>query len=118
MGAGAPSPRCPGRPACRRTGVRSVDAPGFASITLGPFGMEGCGRRSAVPILVYEYLRTSPRERGFGYEEMRDGAGSASRPAEDGAAEDQQPARAVAAQPADREADVPVRDGCHAAPAG
>src|SRR5205823_7512495 len=61
-----------------------------------PLGIEGCGNRALMPILVYEYLRTSPRKRRLGYEEMRDGAVSDHGAAEGGAAEDQQPARAVA----------------------
>src|SRR5690242_20206546 len=67
-----------------------------------------CGRRTHMPILVYEYLITSPRIRGLGNEVRHDGQSP----------EGRQPARAVAAHVADGTADVPVRDGRGAAAPG
>src|SRR5580704_16457371 len=62
------------------------------------------GSRTRMRILVYEYLKASPRKRGLCDEVVRDGK----------AAQGQQPAGAVAAHAADGTADVPLRDG-HAA---
>src|SRR6185312_7816387 len=84
--------------------------PGWRRSRNNPLGMEGCRLNALVPILVYEYLRTSPRKRRLGDEEMRDG-----RAAKDRAAQGQQPDGAVVAVAANGAANVPLRDGLEAA---
>ena len=101
---------CTGRRPNVQTAVRANDAGGISKKQSGIPADLGCGRPAPVPILVYEYLRASPRKRRLGYEEMLEWP---SRGRQGGARS--ATCSRCRCYAVDGAADVPVRDGRDAA---